>query len=67
MEAEPFYAKPHGLHNLQKLLKDRRIKVVSINEPLDDIPTGHLTEGMIEAIDQFYIENIGEDIKRGLR
>jgi site-specific DNA recombinase len=51
----------------KKLLRDRGIRVISINEPLDDSPTGHLTEGMIEAIDQFYSENMGEDIKRGLR
>ncbi len=51
----------------KKLLKDRGIRVISINEPLDDTPTGHLTEGMIESIDQFYSENMGEDIKRGLR
>jgi site-specific DNA recombinase len=51
----------------KKLLKDRGIRVISINEPLDDSPTGHLTEGMIEAIDQFYSENMGEDIRRGLR
>jgi site-specific DNA recombinase len=51
----------------KKLLKDRGIKLISINEPLDDTPTGHLTEGIIETIDQFYSENMGEDIKRGLR
>jgi DNA invertase Pin-like site-specific DNA recombinase len=51
----------------KKLLKDRGIKLISINEPLNDTPTGHLTEGIIEAIDQFYSENMGEDIKRGPR
>ncbi|MFH0768042.1 MAG: recombinase family protein [Chloroflexota bacterium] len=51
----------------KKLLKDRGIKVISINEPLEDTPTGHLTEGMIESIDQFYSESMGEDIKRGLK
>jgi site-specific DNA recombinase len=49
------------------MLKERGIRVISVNEPLEDTPTGHLTEGMIESIDQFYSENMGQDIKRGLR
>ena len=51
----------------KKLLKDRGIKVISINEPLDDTPSGRMLEGVIETMDQFYSENMGEDIKRGLR
>ena len=51
----------------KKLLKDRGIKVISINEPLDDSPSGHLLEGVIKTIDQFYSENMGEDIRRGMR
>jgi DNA invertase Pin-like site-specific DNA recombinase len=49
------------------LLKDRGIKVISMNEPLDDTPSGRMLEGVIETMDQFYSENMGEDIKRGLR
>ena len=51
----------------KKLLRDRGIRVISINEPLDDSPSGHLLEGVIETIDEFYSENLGEDIKRGMR
>lgn len=51
----------------KKLLPDRGIKVISINEPLDDSPSGHLLEGMIETIDEFYSENMGADIKRGMK
>ena len=51
----------------KKLLRDRGIKVVSINEPLEDNPSGRLLEGVIETIDQFYSENMGEDIRRGMR
>ncbi len=51
----------------KKLLRDRGIKLISINEPLEDNPSGHLLEGMIETIDEFYSENLGEDIKRGMR
>ncbi len=51
----------------KKLLRDRGIKLISINEPLDDSPSGHLLEGVIETIDEFYSENLGQDIKRGMR
>ncbi len=51
----------------KKLLRDRGIKVISINEPLDDSPSGHLLEGIIETVDEFYSENLGQDIKRGMR
>ena len=51
----------------KKLLKDRGIKVISMNEPIDDTPSGHMLEGMLETVDQFHSENMGEDIKRGLR
>ena len=51
----------------KKLLRDRGIKLISINEPLEDSPSGHLLEGVIETIDEFYSENMGEDIKRGMR
>ena len=51
----------------KKLLRDRGIKVISINEPLHDSPSGHLLEGVIETIDEFYSENLGQDIKRGMR
>jgi site-specific DNA recombinase len=51
----------------KKLLRDRGIKLISINEPLEDSPSGHLLEGVIETIDEFYSENLGQDIKRGMR
>ncbi len=51
----------------KKLLKDRGIRVISMNEPLEDTPHGHMMEGIIETMDQFYSENMGEDIRRGLR
>jgi site-specific DNA recombinase len=49
------------------LLKGKGIKVISINEPLDDSPSGQLLEGVIESIDEFYSANLGQDIKRGMR
>ena len=49
------------------LLRNKGIEVISINEPMDDSPTGRLLEGVIESIDEFYSANLGQDIKRGMR
>ena len=49
------------------LLRNKGIKVISINEPLDDTPSGQLLEGIIESVDEFYSANLGQDIKRGMR
>ncbi len=49
------------------LLKSKGIKVISMNEPLDDSPSGQLLEGIIESIDEFYSASLGQDIKRGMR
>jgi site-specific DNA recombinase len=49
------------------LLKSKGIKVISINEPLDDSPSGQLLEGVIESVDEFYSASLGQDVKRGMR
>jgi site-specific DNA recombinase len=49
------------------LLKSKGIRVISINEHIDDSPSGQLLEGVIESIDEFYSASLGEDIKRGMR
>ena len=49
------------------LLKNKGIKVISINEPLNDSPSGQFLEGVIESMDEFYSASLGQDIKRGMR
>ena len=49
------------------LLKNKGIRVISINEHLDESPSGQLLEGIIESVDEFYSANLGQDIRRGLR
>jgi len=49
------------------LLKSKGIRVISINEYLDESPSGQLLEGIIESVDEFYSANLGQDIKQGLR
>jgi site-specific DNA recombinase len=49
------------------LLKKRGVSVISINEKIDNSPAGHIFEGMIELIDEFYSVNLSQDTLRGLR
>jgi len=51
----------------KSLLRKQGIQVVSINEPIEDTPTGRLMEGIIEVIDEFYSSNLAQDIVRGQR
>ncbi len=51
----------------KSLLRKQGIQVISINEPLEDTPSGRLLEGIIEVLDEFYSANLGEDITRGMR
>lgn len=51
----------------KSLLRKHGVDVVSISEKIEDSPEGRLLEGMIEVIDQFYSDNMGSDIRRGMR
>ena len=48
-------------------LRKNGVRVVSINEPVDDTAVGRLTEGVLEAIDGFQSDVTGEDVSRGTR
>ncbi len=49
------------------LLKKSGVQLVSITEPLDDTAMGRLMQAIIECIDEFYSENLGEEVTRGMR
>lgn len=49
------------------LLRRRGISVISINEKLDDSPSGKMLEGIIEVMDEFYSANLAQDTIRGLK
>ena len=51
----------------KSLLRKRGIQIISINENLDEGPTGKLLEGIIESIDEFYSANLSQDTIRGLK
>jgi site-specific DNA recombinase len=51
----------------KSLLRKQGIQVISINEPMEDTPSGRLLEGIIEVIDEFYSANLSQDVIRGMR
>ena len=51
----------------KSLLRRKGVRVVSITERADDTPTGKLLEGIIESVDEFYSENLAQEVLRGMR
>ena len=51
----------------KKLLRKHGVEIVSINEQIDDSPSGKLLEGIIEVIDEFYSANLSHDTIRGMK
>jgi len=51
----------------KSLLRKQGVQVLSINEPVEDTPSGRLLEGIIEVIDEFYSANLSQDVTRGMR
>ena len=49
------------------MLRRRGVRVVSITEQADDTPTGKLLEAIIESVDEFYSENLAQEVTRGMR
>ena len=51
----------------KSMLRRKGVRVVSITEQADDTPTGKLLEGIIESVDEFYSENLAQEVVRGMR
>ena len=51
----------------KSMLRRRGVRVVSITEQADDTPTGKLVEGIIESVDEFFSENLAQEVRRGMR
>ena len=49
------------------MLRRKGVRVVSITEHADDSPTGKLMEAIIESVDEFYSENLAQDVTREMR
>ncbi|MEX0762645.1 MAG: recombinase family protein [Dehalococcoidia bacterium] len=51
----------------KSLLRKHGVRVLSINEPVEESPAGMLVEGIIESVDEFYSMNLAQDVTRGMR
>ena len=51
----------------EAMLRRRGVRVVSITGHADDSPTGKLMEAIIESVDEFYSENLAQEVVRGMR
>ena len=49
------------------MLRRKGVRVVSITEHAGDTPTGKLMEAIIESVDEFYSENLAQEVTRGMR
>ena len=48
-------------------LRRKGIRVVSIIEQAEDSATGRLLKGIIESVDEYYSENLAQEVVRGMR
>ena len=47
------------------MLRRKGIRIVSISEQADGFPTDRSMETIIERVDEFYSENLAQDVTRG--
>ncbi len=50
----------------KRQLERHGVRVVSLNEPVDDSPASRMLEGILEVIDEFYSANLAQNIERGM-
>ena len=50
----------------KKRLREIGITVVSVTQPIDDSPEGRILESLIEAMDEYYSENLALEVKKGM-
>ena len=51
----------------KSMLRRKGIRVVSITEQAEDNATGRLLEGIVESVDEYYSENLAQEVVRGMR
>ncbi len=52
---------------LKSMLKKNGIEVISISEPLPEGPFGDLVQRVIEWSDAYYLVNLSQEVKRGMK
>ena len=53
--------------NYKHKLKKNGVKLVSVNEPVSDDPTGIMLESILEGAAEYYSANLSQNVKRGIR
>lgn len=51
----------------KKKLRECGIRVMSATQKIDDSPEGRMMESVIEAMDEYYSDNLSLEVKKGLR
>ena len=51
----------------KKKLRETGIRVLSATQKIEDSPEGRMMESVIEAMDEYYSDNLGLEVKKGLR
>ena len=67
LEVKPLLSKAGAAVAFKSMLRPKGIRAVSIMEHADDSPTGKLMEAIIESVDEFYSENLAQEVVRGMR
>ncbi|MFQ5875335.1 MAG: recombinase family protein, partial [Dehalococcoidia bacterium] len=49
------------------LLRKHGVRVISINEPIEDTATGKFFEAIIESMDELYSASLAQEVTRGMR
>lgn len=52
---------------LKSMLRRNGIEVISISEPLPDGPFGDLIQRIVEWTDEYYLVNLSQEVKRGMK
>ena len=50
---------------LKEKLKKNNVKVISITEPIEESPIGFFQEGLLSLLSEYYIKNLGTEVKKG--
>lgn len=53
--------------NYKHKLKKNGVRLLSVNEPMSDDPTGIMLESILEGAAEYYSANLSQNVKRGIR
>ncbi|MEN6348271.1 MAG: recombinase family protein [Syntrophomonas sp.] len=51
----------------KKRLKDYKVKLISVTQPLDDSPESAILESVLEGMDEYYSKNLAREAMKGMK